>query len=190
MGSEPAQPSSTVGNRPLGPTNPPQTTTAPTVSNAPGTPSIEQGAGGVILPVTARFLSDQPDTIEVSIRDAQAADRIQLVAPDGMITDAYQVDREFLRATDSGYSGFNLGVGVSGGSSSGVQPAFGIGFPIFGGAPNSPQRDEVHTKALIRIPDMAAYRANWQRMVLRIYLGEKSASPRKMEMAAPPPPPP
>jgi hypothetical protein len=155
----------------------------------PGTPSITQGAGGILLPVTAKFLDDRPGVIEVSIRDAQAADRVQLGAPDGSLADASQLDREFLLAQDTGSSGFNFGVGVSGGSSSGVQPSFGIGFPLFGGAPNSPQRDEVQTKALIQVPDMAAYRANWRHMIIRIYLGEKSVSPRKMEMAAPSPPP-
>lgn len=188
MGSEPAQPATTVGEQPMAPAPPPQTATTPSSSNTPGTPSINQGAGGLLLPVTARFLIDRPNTIEVSIRDAQPADRVQLAAPDGTVVDAYQLDREFLHATDTGSSGVSLGVGVAGGSSSGVQPSFGIGFPLFGGAPNSPQRDEVHTKALIRVPDMAAYRANWRHMVVRMYMGEKSVTPRKMEMAAPAPP--
>lgn len=189
LGAEPAQTSPTVGAQPMAPAPIPQSATQPsTPNNTPGAPSIPQGAGGIYLPVTARFLIDRPDTIEVSIRDAQPADRVQLVAPDGNAIDAYQLDHEFIHATESGPSGFNMGVGVSGGSSSGVQPSFGIGFPIFGGAPRSPQRDEVQTKALIRVADMAAYRATWQKMVLRMYLGEKSASPRKMEMAAPAPP--
>jgi hypothetical protein len=188
MGSEPAQTARTVGSQPMAPAPLPQTATSPASSNTPGSPSISQGAGGILLPVTAKFLLDRPGTIEVSIRDEQAADRVQLVAPDGSVADAYQLDRNFIHAEDSGSSGFNFGVGVSGGSSSGVQPSFGIGFPIFGGAPNSPQRDEVQTKALIRVPDMAAYRANWQHTTVRIYLGDKSVSPRKMEMAAPAPP--
>jgi hypothetical protein len=188
LGSEPAQTPTTVGRQPMAPAPMPQTATSPLPSNKPGTPSINQGAGGILLPVTARFLIDRPNTIEVSIRDSQPADRVQLVAPDGSTTDAYQFEREFLHAADTGTSGIDVGVGVSGGSSSGVQPSFGIGFPIFGGAPRSPQRDEVQSKALILVPDMAAYRANWRHMILRIYLGEKSASPRKMEMAAPSPP--
>jgi hypothetical protein len=188
-GSETTQSAPTVGSQPMAPDPLPQTATSSPSSNKPGTPSIDQGAGGILLPVTAKFLIDRPDTIEVSIRDAQAADRVQLVAPDGSLADAFQFDRETIHAQDTGSSGFNFGVGVSGGSSSGVQPSFGIGFPLFGGAPNSPQRDEVQTKALIQVPDMAAYRANWQHTVVRIYLGEKSVSPRKMEMAAPAPPP-
>lgn len=188
MGSETSQTAPTVGAQPMAPAPLPQTATSSPSSNKPGTPSIDQGAGGILLPVTAKFLVDRPDTIEVSIRDAQAADRVQLVAPDGSLADAYQLDRETIHAQDTGSSGFNFGVGVSGGSSSGVQPSFGIGFPLFGGAPNSPQRDEVQTKALIKVSDMAAYRANWQHMIVRIYLGENSVSPRKMEMAAPAPP--
>jgi len=188
LGSEPAQTPTRVGQQPMAPAPLPQTAASSRSPNEPGAPSVDRGAGGLLLPVTARFLIDRPDTIEVSIQDAQAADRVQLVLPDGSSTDAYQLDREFIHATDTGSTGVNLGVGVSGGSSSGVQPSFGIGFPIFGGTPNSPQRDEVHSKALIRVPDMAAYRASWQRMILRITLGEKSVSPRKMEMAAPAPP--
>jgi hypothetical protein len=188
LGSEPAQTPTTVGQQPMAPAPLPQTATSPSSSNKPGTPSIDQGAGGILLPVAARFLIDRPNTIEVSIRDAQAADRVQLVMPDGSATDAYQLDREFIHATDTGSTGFSLGVGVSGGSSSGVQPSVGFGFPLFGGTPRSPQRDEVHSRALILVPDMAAYRANWQHAILRITLGEKSISPRKMEMAAPSPP--
>ena len=188
LGSEPAQPSPTVGAQRMAPAPLPQTATSPTSSNKPGTPSINQGAGGILLPVTARFLSDRPSTIDVSIQDTQAADRVQLVMPDGTTTDAYQLDREFIHATDTGSTGISMGVGVSGGSSSGVQPSVGFGFPLFGGTPRSSQRDEVHSKALILVPDMAAYRANWQHTILRIYLGEKTVSPRKMEMAAPSPP--
>ncbi|MGH6879742.1 hypothetical protein [Hypericibacter sp.] len=187
MGSEATKTAPTIGSQSMAPAPLPQTATS-SPSNTPGTPSIDQGAGGILLPVTAKFLVDRPDMIEVSIRDAQAADRVQLVAPDGGLADAFQLDRETIHAQDTGSSGFNFGVGVSGGSSSGVQPSFGIGFPLFGGAPNSPQRDEVQTKALIKVPDMAAYRANWQHTIVRIYLGEKSVSPRKMEMAAPAPP--
>jgi hypothetical protein len=188
LGSEPAQPATTVGAQPMAPAPLPQTATSSSSSNQPGAPSVNQGAGGILLPVTTRFLSDRPSTIEVSIQDAQAADRVQLVMPDGSTTDAYQLDREFTHATDTGSTGVSLGVGVSGGSSSGVQPSVGFGFPLFGGTPQSPQRDEVRSRALILVPDMTAYRANWQHTILRIYLGEKSVSPRKMEMAAPAPP--
>jgi hypothetical protein len=188
LGSEPAQPATTVGTQPMAPAPLPQTATSAPSSNKLGTASVNQGAGGILLPVTTRFLSDRPNTIEVSIQDAQAADRVQLVMPDGSAVDAYQLDREFTHATDTGSTGVSLGVGVSGGSSSGVQPSVGFGFPLFGGTPQSPQRDEVNTKARILVPDMAAYRANWQHAILRIYLGEKSISPRKMEMAAPAPP--
>jgi len=188
LGSEPAQPATTVGAQPMAPRPLPRTATSGTSSNRPGAPSANQAVSGILLSVSARFLKDRPNTIEVSIQDAQAADRVQLVMPDGSSADAYQLDREFIHATDTGSTGIDVGVGISGGSSSGVQPSFGIGFPIFGGTPNSPQRDEVHSKALIRVPDMTAYRANWQRTILRITLGEKSVSPRKMQMPAPPPP--
>lgn len=172
---------------------------APTVGEArdqasPAAPQTPLGAspapptGGIRFPVTARFVEGRPDLIEVSIRDAQPTDRVELVAPDGTVTAAYQLDRERVATTEAAPSGFNFGVGVTGGSSSGVQPSVGIGFPIFGRTPTAQPREEVRSVARIKVADMAAYRADWQRWIVRILFGTKGPSPRKMEMAAPAPP--
>src|SRR5512143_754564 len=60
MGSEAAQTAPTVGSQPMAPAPLPQTATSSSSSNKPGSPSIDQGAGGILLPVTAKFLIDRP----------------------------------------------------------------------------------------------------------------------------------
>jgi hypothetical protein len=154
---------------------------------APPTPP-SSGAGGIGLPVTARFVAGKPDLIEVSIRDAQPADHVELVAPDGAATAAYQLDRERVTMAPTAPTGVQWGFGISGGSSSGVQPRLGVGIPIFGQPSPPTPREEMLSTARIKVPDMAAYRAQWRHWVIRILFGTEGPSPRKMEMAAPAPP--
>ncbi|MFZ5791505.1 MAG: hypothetical protein ACOY3L_12480 [Pseudomonadota bacterium] len=165
-----------------------------TAEQAPPTPKPSggagptTGAGGIGLPVTARFVEGKPDLIEVSIRDAQPADQVELVAPSGAATAAFELDRERVTMAPTAPTGVEWGFGITGGSSSGVQPRLGVGIPIFGQPSPPTPREEVLSTARIKVPDMAAYRAQWRHWILRILFGTKGPSPRKMEMAAPAPP--
>jgi hypothetical protein len=80
-----------------------------------------------------------------------------------------------------------VGVGVGGGSGGfGVGTGVGFGFPL-GGGYDAPRDGRVASTAKIRVPDMAGYRAGWQRWTVRVTLGE-DGSGRVIEVAAPPPP--
>jgi hypothetical protein len=140
---------------------------------------------GISNPVAARFAADAGDRIEVTVADPQPVETAELIAPDGGATAAYQIDRSKTVEEDGGPAP-SVGVGVFGGSSGHIGTSIGIGIPIFGsGAPEDPVID---SRALIRVPDMAAYRAHWTEYRLRLHLGTTETNRRIMEIPAPRPP--
>lgn len=145
-------------------------------------------SGGIDYPVTASFVSGHPTIIEVSVRDRQPVDSVELIAPGGAATAAYQLDRNTERVAVADDDGLDMGVAVVGGSSGGVRTGIGIGIPLFGWSDSPPPQDEVVSRARILLPDPTAYRTDWKRYVIRIHLGGTGPSARKMEMAAPQPP--
>jgi hypothetical protein len=140
---------------------------------------------GFSNPVAARFAAEAGDRIEVTVADPQPVETAELVAPDGAATEAYQIDRS-KTVEEDGRASPSVGVGVFGGSSGHIGTSIGIGIPIFGsGAPEDPVID---SRVLIRVPDMAAYRASWQDYRLRLHLGTTDTNRRIMEIPAPRPP--
>jgi hypothetical protein len=140
---------------------------------------------GISNPVAARFAAEGGDRIEVTVADPQPVETAELVAPDGAATAAYQIDRS-KTVEEDGRASPSVGVGVFGGSSGHIGTSVGIGIPIFGnGAPEDPVID---SRALIRVPDMAAYRARWTEYRLRLHLGTTDTNRRIMEIPAPRPP--
>lgn len=152
-----------------------------------GSTSGTSTAGGIDYPVTATFVPGYPDILEVQIRDDQAASEVALVAPGGATTAAYQLDTTKQVIVPEEDSGVNFGVGVAGGSDGDVRTGIGIGFPIFGSAAPPKPETEVLTRARVRIADLAAYRADWQRWVLRVMFDVGRSTERKMEIVAPQP---
>jgi hypothetical protein len=144
-------------------------------------------------PVVTSFSGSEQDTLQVQVTDPQPVTRVELAAPDGRIYLAQQIDRERLTRQGGGYYGQpTVGFGVGGGSGgccwngSGVGVGLGFGFPL--GDAREPDYGPagVVSTALVRVPDMAAYRAQWQQWKVRIYLGE-GGNERIVEVAAPPP---
>ena len=140
----------------------------------------------IASPVAVRFVADAADVIEVEVTDRQPVDRVELAGPDGRVIPAYQILRDTAAEAGVGLSP-SIGVGVSGGSSSRVGVGVGIGFPI-GGFERPAEPPPVRSLARLRVPDMAAYGADWPRWTLRIRLGTPEAGWRFMEIPAPRPP--
>lgn len=143
-------------------------------------------------PVVTSFAGSEQDTVKVQVTDPQPVTRVELTAPDGRVFLAHQIDRESLtRQGGGGYGQPSVGVGVGGGggccwSGSGVGVGFGFGFPLGDAREPDYGPGGVASTALVHVPDMAAYRAQWQHWKVRIYLGE-GASERMVEVAAPQP---
>jgi len=144
-------------------------------------------------PVVTSFSTGEQDTLEVEVTDREPVTRAELAAPDGRIFLANRIDRERLTRQGGGYYGQpTVGVGVGGGSGGccwgggGVGVGFGFGFPLGDAREPDYGPGGVASTALVHVPDMAAYRAQWQHWKVRIYLGE-GAGERMVEVAAPPP---
>ena len=136
---------------------------------------------------------DDGEIIVIELQDRRTFDTARLVAPDGTEIAAFLIDRErtdYAGDNGSGMSwGIGTGVAVGTGGSSGVGVGVGIGFPIGGSGSNDPSTISYRTEAQIRVPDMAAYRANWQEWVLRIHLPKDELwTERTIELPAPEPP--
>lgn len=144
------------------------------------------GGGAIVSrPVSAEFAKAAPDAIEVEVKDRQPVETAELVAPDGSATPAYQIDRS--KVVESYAPEPAFGVGVFGGSSGHIGTSVGINIPI-GRSDTAPYEPVIESRALIRVPDMAAYRSNWQNWKIRIELGTSETNERVMEIPAPRPP--
>jgi hypothetical protein len=137
-------------------------------------------------PFQVEFASGAPDLIEVHVRDQQPVKSAKLVQPDGTFYEAYAIDTERHENAGGGGISPSFGVGVAGGSSSHVSTGVGIGFPIFGSSGSS-STPEYRSTVRIRVTDMTAYRASWQKSELRLTLGEGS-SQHDVVIPAPSPP--
>jgi hypothetical protein len=144
-------------------------------------------------PVVTSFSASEQDTVKVQVTDPQPVTRVELAAPDGRIYLAQQIDREQLTRQGGGYYGQpTVGVGVGGGSGgccwngSGVGVGLGFGFPLGDARQTDDYPVGVVSTALVHVPDMATYRAQWQQWKVRIYLGE-GGNERIVEVAAPQP---
>jgi hypothetical protein len=135
---------------------------------------------------TAGFLAGSADTVEVTLEDRQPIEKAELRAPDGttLAADGISADRT---VTSQDQDGLGIGVTAQGGSSDPLQTDVGVSLPLFGTKQPSPA-ESYASRALIRIPDMAAYRAGWQRWKLRLLLGSPTGTERKAELPAPRPP--
>ena len=138
--------------------------------------------------VDSAFVPGAPDRIETTIVDSLPVKSAVLKRPDGAAIAAERIDRDRnTYSEDTGY-GPNLGARVVGGSSGGVSSGVGFGFPLFGGGGPDSQSHSTTTSTLrFKVPDMAAYRRDWQHWVLHVDLDD-GANRRVIETLPPAPP--
>jgi hypothetical protein len=151
------------------------------------------GGGDSVPPpqesVVSHFVLGSSDQIQTTIVDVLPAKAAVLRLPDGQNVAAAQIDRERnVYSEDTGY-GPDVGVGVAGGSNGVVSSGIGFGFPLFGGGGPSGTHTGSMTTSTIRfkVPDMAAYRRDWQHYVLHVDLDD-GANRRAIETLPPAPP--
>jgi hypothetical protein len=139
--------------------------------------------------VVIGFIAGAPTpTIEVYARGRPLISAA-LVEPSGRITTSGPIERD-LPMSSGGYGyGPSVGVGVGGGSWGGgraVGGGVGVGVPI-GGSPPPPLPSEIRLRTRIVVPEMADYRSNWERSVVRVTFGTDPANQEIADIPAPAP---
>jgi len=139
--------------------------------------------------VVSHFVLGSTNEIQTTIVDVLPVKAAMLKLPDGQQLAALQIDKERNVYNENYGYGPNVGVGVAGGSNGVVSSGIGFGFPFFGGGGGSSYRTHSMTTSTVRfqVPDMAAYRRDWQRWVLHIDLDD-GANRRSIETLPPAPP--
>lgn len=142
--------------------------------------------GGIDESVTTTISPEDAAVIVVRVSDPLPVKSARLIAPDGKLTEAFAIDRDRQTYSSSGGGQPNVGVGVSGGSSGGVSTGIGIGFPIFSSGSGQATHRITESRIEIRIPDLAAYRLNWQRYAIAVDLDD-GVNRRAFQMIPPAP---
>jgi hypothetical protein len=129
--------------------------------------------------------------IEIKAANPQPLVTAELVSAGGSVVASAPGQLEpQLPAGGGGWYGPSIGVfGGSWGSSSGG--GVGIGVPLGGyggyGSATVPEGDLVRSRALILVPDMAAYRRSWETSVVRVKFVNTAGDARTAEIPAPSP---
>lgn len=122
---------------------------------APHSPAPPEG----VMQVSARLAAPPAEAVMVEIGKLPPGRRIEEVAlldPSGGRHIAPSLTK--VRGTEGGLSsGPFVGVGVSGGSSSGISPSISLGWNVTG---TDPERATQRIEATVPIPDPADYRAD------------------------------
>jgi hypothetical protein len=151
----------------------------------PPEPSIVVGFGDE---TTAARLGTP--VIEVKTAHPQALVTAELVGPAGTVVAAAPGQLEPQIPASYPY-GPSVGFGVFGGRGGGGSVSgggVGIGVPLGGyGTTTVPAGDLVRSRALVLVPDMAAYRREWERSTVRLKFGNAAGESTVAELPAPAP---
>jgi hypothetical protein len=138
--------------------------------------------------VVIGFIAGAPTpTIEVYARGRPLMSAA-LVEPTGRTTPSGPIERDIPMSGGYGY-GPSVGVGAGGGSWNGgraVGGGVGIGMPL-GGSAAPPMPSEIRLRTRIVVPDIADYRGNWERSVVRVVFGTDPANQEIADIPAPAP---
>jgi hypothetical protein len=160
--------------------NPPPLLTPPPAQNRQGSSAADLPPLETSIPITA------PDRIYVTVRDPLPVKAAMLVDPQGHQIEARRIDHDRIAYGGSHVGWPSIGVGVMGGSNSGVSTGFGIGFPLFPGQAQAAGSINESRFGFV-VPDVAAYNASWQHWKIHIDLSNGVTS-RSFETLPPAPP--
>lgn len=142
---------------------------------------------GIDESVSSSISAEDANVIVINISDPLPVKSARLIDPAGIATDAFAIDTSRNTYSQRGSYGPNVGVGVAGGSNGGVSTGIGIGIPLFGsGSGGTATHRITDSRIRVRVNDMAAYRANWQRYKLAVDL-DNGVSRRSFQMVPPAP---
>ena len=144
------------------------------------------GSAADLPPIVSSIPATTPNRIDVIIRDPLPVSAARLIDPQGHEIVTPRIDHDRLSYKGGGSGWPRIGVGIMGGSNSGVSTGFGIGFPLF------PQTSEAagsvnESRFSFIIPDAAAYAGTWQHWKIHIDLSD-GVNSRSFETLPPAPP--
>jgi hypothetical protein len=127
------------------------------------------------------------DEVDVALRDPQPVVSARLIDPEGQ---EYPVGKiTYARETEGQSAGIQpqLRMNAAGGSTGTTGAGVGLSLPLLGSP--GPAADRVVVSYFsVRIIDMAAYRASWQRWKFHVTLGATKSNRREIEFLPPRPP--
>lgn len=126
--------------------------------------------------------------IEVTAANPQPLATAELIGPGGTMVAGAPGQLE--PQVPAGYPGYGPTFGIFGGSwGSSSGGGIGIGVPLGGGYGSAtvPAGDLVRSRALILVPDMAAYRRDWDRSTVRLTFGAAGGDTTTADIPAPAP---
>jgi len=136
-----------------------------------------------LMEITARLAAPPAQSVEVEVTNVppgRRIERITLIDPEGGRHPAAELVT--VRATEGGLtSGPRVGVGVSGGSSSGISPSIGLGWNVTG---SQAERSTQKIEAQVPIPDPAAYQTDAPRWRIEIAFTEIEGETRTLTFPA------
>jgi hypothetical protein len=137
-------------------------------------------------PLETGFLPDSPDMVEVTLRDLQPVMAAVLIDPEGHAFPVGPITYE--RELEGSSAGIppQVEMGASGGSAGLDSAGIGIGLPVFG-SQGAPAGSVMVSRFTIRIADMDAYRASWQKWKFHVILGATKSNRRDIEFQPPRP---
>jgi hypothetical protein len=155
----------------------------PTACAAPPLPALSDRPP----PLETVFLPDSPDRIEVTLRDLQPVSAAALIDPEGHAFPVGAIAHE--RELEESSPGIppQVEMGASGGSAGLDSAGIGVGLPVFG-SQGPPAGSVMVSRFTIRIADMNAYRASWQKWKFHVTLGATKSNRRDIEFLPPRPP--
>ncbi len=132
-----------------------------------------------IMAVSARLAAPPAQAVEVEVGNippGRRVERVVLIDAEGTRHPAPTLVT--LRTSEGGLtSGPRVGIGVSGGSSSGINPSISLGWNVTG---DQTARSGQRIEARIPIPDPAAYRATAPRWRVEVGFTELDGEPRTL----------
>jgi hypothetical protein len=109
-------------------------------------------------------------------------DRILVIGPGGERLEAAEFDRATSETGPGLVSRPTVGIAVTGGSSSGVNPSVGLGWQVTGGGR---ERRSKQVTAVVPLPDPAAYRATAAQWRVEVHYSDVTGRPRVLTLPAP-----
>jgi hypothetical protein len=138
-----------------------------------------------MLKAQATLAGPEAAAVEVGVTEIPpgvAVERILVIGPGGARLEAGQLSRATSEAGAGLVSRPSIGIAVTGGSSSGVNPSVSLGWQVTGGGR---ERRSRQVTAVVPLPDPAAYRATAAQWRVEVHYRDVTGQQQVLTLPAP-----